>query len=208
MAGEVRALADIKLGVISAFANGNLVTSLVEGERLPLGVGQIGVNLYDKVIWFKCAETGLQFEFNMQTGDSGNLALVYFASDNAVSTTTSTTFQSKLILNDVFTAGTYAIDVAYGFNHDDTSQDFEAQFLLDGVPFGQNHTMEMQDAAGTFGSTGTNQKIIANRRLIVPGITAGSHNIEVQYRTSQNGAESSMWDTSILAWNLTELAAL
>jgi len=120
-----------------------------------------------------------------------------------VSTTTSTTFQSKITGNTTtLSTGDYKILVSYSWNHNATQNDFESRFLFDGVAVGQNssgliHKAEPKDAAGNFSGTGSAQQFTFTQAYYVTGVTAGIKTIALDYRTDKNGVASSIWDCSI-----------
>lgn len=123
--------------------------------------------------------------------------------DLAVSTTTSTTFQSKIAGNTTaLVAGDYKILVTYSWNHNATQNDFEAQFLFDGAAVGQNasgliHKAEPKDSGGNFSGTGSSQQYTFTQAYYVTGVTAGVKSVALDYRTDNNGTASSIWDASI-----------
>lgn len=124
------------------------------------------------------------------------------AEDATVSTTTSTTFQNKLTLTTTSVpAGTYRVAFHYGWNHDATSNDFEAQYVEDTVAIGEIHKQEPQDSGGTFGTTGTSQRYVASK-VFYRTLTAGVHTYDLEFRTDSGGTESSIWDAIIEFWRV------
>ena len=123
--------------------------------------------------------------------------------DLAVSTTTSTTFQSKISGNTTaLVAGDYKILVTYSWNHNATQNDFEGRFLFDGAAVGQNgsgliHKAEPKDSGGNFSGTGSSQQYTFTQAYYVTGVTAGVKSVALDYRTDNNGVASSIWDASI-----------
>lgn len=121
--------------------------------------------------------------------------------DPSVSMTTSTTFQNKMaIVTPVLKpAAVYYLTISYGWNHDSTSNDFEARLFdtdagaavdyLDGW-----HKHEPQDSGGgNWQGTGSGQRYYISRRYRFTG--AGVvRNFELQYRTDSGGTESSIWE--------------
>lgn len=119
-----------------------------------------------------------------------------YAADAAVSTTTSTTFQNKLTLNTSnLPLGNYRIAVYYGWNHDGTTNDFEARVQLNAVNLGDIHKQEPKDSAGT-DPTGTTQRYLW-ARIYEPQNLSGVQTITLDYRTDTAGVESSVRDTYI-----------
>ncbi|MEM7310984.1 MAG: hypothetical protein AAF682_30220 [Planctomycetota bacterium] len=118
-----------------------------------------------------------------------------------MTTTTSTSFVTKLSGTTASVpAGTYRVAFSYGWNYDDNATDFEARFLLDGVA-SNLHVQEPKDIAGTFGSTGTDQRFYVNRVLYFD-LTAGTHDLDLEYRSTLAGAEASIWDAVIEIWRV------
>lgn len=131
--------------------------------------------------------------------DRADILENYYANyDSTVSITTSDTFQTKLTLTlpAEFTAGTYIIEVFYGWNHDSTTTSFEARVDVDDVQEGEIHKQKPFDASGSWESTGTDQRMYVARRF-KKVMTAGTHTIRLKYRTDTAGDESAVWDTSI-----------
>lgn len=119
-----------------------------------------------------------------------------------VSTTTSTNFQSKIsITTPTLPAGMYRIGVSYGWNHDSASNDFEARVMEDGSRIGQLHKQEPKDSAGNFSTTASNQRHYLTRTYY-RDLSAGTHDYDIEFRTSNNGTESSMWDVVIEMWRV------
>lgn len=123
--------------------------------------------------------------------------------DLAISTIIGTAvLQSKLLLTTpVLPAGDYRVGVGYGWNHNAPFDDFIAEFREDGVPLEQQHQQEPKDAAGTFGSTGTNQKHYAYR-VFHRTLTAAVHTFELFYGTAAAAQASSIWDAKIEFWRV------
>lgn len=120
----------------------------------------------------------------------------------ATSTTTSTSWQTKLTLNTSSLAGgTYLLEINYGWSADTTQYDFEGRVRQGATVLGQIHKQEAKDAAGSNGSTGTDQRYLAHRRYVLP-LTAGSYTYTLQWRTSVSGNEASVWDAYMTLWRL------
>lgn len=119
--------------------------------------------------------------------------------DNAISTTTSTTFQNKITLAaGVIPAGLYKVKVSYGWNHDATNNDFEGRILNNGAQLGELHKQEPKDSAGT-DPTGTTQRHYVHREYFV-NFPAGARTLDLEYRTDSGGVESSIWEASLELW--------
>lgn len=119
-----------------------------------------------------------------------------YVADAAVSTTTSTTFQNKLTLNTSnLPLGNYRIAVYYGWNHDGTTNDFEARVQLNAVNLGDIHKQEPKDSAWT-DPTGTTQRYLW-ARIYEPQNLSGAQTITLDYRTDTAGVESSVRDAYI-----------
>lgn len=121
------------------------------------------------------------------------------AFDASISTTTSTTFQEKLLLNvGILKNGAiYYLETSYKWNHDATNNDFESRVIdissneldhLDG-----HHKQEPQDSSGNWEGTGSAQRYgnCFRYRIVGSGV---ADEFRLQYRTDSNGAESSIFD--------------
>ena len=117
--------------------------------------------------------------------------------NTVISITTSTTFQTKMQwITGAKTPGYYIYNWSYSWNHDATSNDFEARILIDSVEE-MFHKQEPKDSSGTFDLTGTSQQYKASGSIILNHTTPQTHNVTVQWRTDNGGVESSMWDLRI-----------
>ena len=118
------------------------------------------------------------------------------AYSEGISTTTSTSFQTKVAIpSTALPAGTYILTVSYGWNHDNQNNDFEGEIRQNGSRIGELHKQEPKDSAGG-GSTGTTQRYYMTRRRELV-LTAGNYSFDVRYRTDSNGNESSIWEAMI-----------
>ncbi len=111
---------------------------------------------------------------------------------------TNTSYLTAATLNTtVLPAGEYRMTWSYGWNHNNTSNDFEAEFRLDGGTIVENHRQEPKDSSGGFGITGTDQKHYIFRETYA--ILSGSHTVDLRFRTtsSTDGYTSSIWDVII-----------
>lgn len=118
--------------------------------------------------------------------------------DPNVSTTTSTSFQTKVqLLNQELDAGTYLFTLSYGWNLDSTSSSFEAIIREDsGSGFAQiyeAHLQEPQDSSGSWGVTGSDQRGYVTR-VFERTLTAGTYSWDFQYRSVAVGIEASVWE--------------
>lgn len=120
---------------------------------------------------------------------------------SGVSTTTSTDFQTKASMTTTsLPDGQYRLGVSYGWNHDDTSTDFEARVQVGGSTLGEIHKQEPKDSSGSFESTGTSQRHYTARTFYL-GLS-GVNNITLQFRTDDSDDESSIWDAVIELWRV------
>lgn len=125
-----------------------------------------------------------------------------YAESPGVTTTTSTTFISKLLFTtSALPAGTYRVSLRYGWNHNSASSDFEGQFLEDAVQIDEIHKQEPKDSAGSFSTTGTSQRYYFNR-VMLRTLTAGTHTYEFKFRTDNSSNSSSVWDVAIELWRV------
>ena len=125
-----------------------------------------------------------------------------YAENLGVTTTTSTTFLSKLLYTTTsLPAGTYRVSISYGWNHNGTNNDFEAQLLEDGLVVGEIHKQEPKDSAGTFSTTGTSQRYYTTK-VYYRVLSAGTHTYDFQFRTDAAGTASSTWDVRLEIWRV------
>ena len=112
---------------------------------------------------------------------------------------TTTLTSSQRVANLSVTAslsGTYKVTYTYGWNHNSTTTDFEAQFQEDGTDMGEIHKQEPKDSFGSFAGTGTNQRHYIERQFLRV-IGSGSHDYSLDISTSTAGDASSVWDFMI-----------
>ena len=114
---------------------------------------------------------------------------VYYAESLGESSTDSETFQNKVTLSETVAAGDYFVEVSYVWRFDHTSHDFRGRITIDNVLQGQEHRQEPKDA-------GSDQRHLAFRRYKVT-LTAGSHDIDLDYCTSDDDGTAYIYDASI-----------
>jgi hypothetical protein len=120
-----------------------------------------------------------------------------------VSTTLLTAMQSKVAgTTALLPIGTYKVTVSYVWNHDANTDDFEAEFLWDGVAltsYGSAlmHKAEPKDSAGNTSATGSAQAYPVTMVYYVPTVGVSTHTIGLNYRTDNGANESSIWDASV-----------
>ncbi len=122
----------------------------------------------------------------------------YTLKDPTVATTTDTNYQLRATLNiPIVPAGNYRASWRYYYNHNKTNSDFLARVLLDGVVILHDIRVEPKDSSGSFGSTGSNQKILVCD--FEPGLvlTNAAHTLELFYATSDDDDESSVWGVTL-----------
>lgn len=125
-----------------------------------------------------------------------------YTDSDAVSTTTSTTFQQKLRLTTAsIPAGTYRIGWSYQWNHDSTNNGYEGRVQIDDSTEIMFHQQEPQDSGGTFGTTGTDQQYQLSGFKHI-SLTAGVHTIDIDYRTNNGANASSIWNARIEIWRV------
>lgn len=135
------------------------------------------------------------------------LAKLYFEEAAAPVSSTGTANTTMATMSETFDPGIYLIDIAYGWACDSTGQDFIMEVIVDGNLTAQPHQQESQDSAGSTAFINTNQLQSGFKRFTVDFSGGGAHTIEVRFRSTGGAIAVAMFDTTILAWNLTELAA-
>jgi hypothetical protein len=98
-------------------------------------------------------------------------------------------------------AGTYRLEVSYGWNSDSNQIDFKSQVQQDSSTLGEHHQQEAKDSAGTFGATGTNQRYYLTRVYHL-SLSAQSYTFTLDYSTETAGNEASMWDAYMSLWRM------
>jgi hypothetical protein len=174
-----------------------------EQPTIPPEPETLYVNTFDKMLHFVGPDSNV-LAYPITEGSI--LANVYYEQAAAPVAATGNTPTLMLDMTNTFEPGMYLIDIMYGWTCDSTGRDFIAEFLVDGVLTGQPHQQEPQDAAGSSAWTNTNQTQTGSKRLIVDFTAGGTHCITTQFRCNANGTSVSMFDCTIVAWNLTGLA--
>lgn len=133
-----------------------------------------------------------------------------FIENLAVSITTSTIFQNKIDFTTfVLPAGNYRIEWSYGWNHDARNNNFHARLVLDNDFTTDNFIMEHRQepiesggaGIGKFVSTATNQ-LYRSSGFRILNLSAGTHNLKLDFRTDSDGDESSIWDATIMLFRV------
>lgn len=119
----------------------------------------------------------------------------HWADSVSISSTTSTSFQTKLTLaTPSLLGGIYRVEVCYGWFLNSTNYDFEARVLLDGGQIGQLHKQEPKD------NVGNAQRMYVNRKGFL-NLSAGSHTLSLQFRTEGGFiAPASIFEATIEIW--------
>jgi len=123
------------------------------------------------------------------------------ANSLAVSTTTNTAYQTKVILGPVtLTGGTYRIDTTYGWNNANQYYAFFSNLQEDAgagyVTINQEQESQPSGRWGTFGSTGNGQKYFTSR-FVIRTLSAGTYSWRIQWKTEDVDYNASIWDTYI-----------
>jgi len=127
---------------------------------------------------------------------------LHLAESTAVSTTTSNSWQTKItMVTATLEAGTYRLEVSYGWNHDVATDDFWGRVTQDAVQIGEAHLQEPKDATGDWGSTGTDQRHYLTRVFHL-NLSAQSYTFDLEYGSSWAGTESSIWDAYLSLWRM------
>lgn len=120
----------------------------------------------------------------------------------SVTITTSTTPQSKVLLNiPNLPTGRYRIGVSYGWNFNSTGNDFQSHIEEDGIRIGELHRQEPKDSAGNFMGTGSNQRHYINRTFY-RSLNTGSHTFELFFNSRSSGTSASIWNAIIEFWRV------
>ena len=101
-------------------------------------------------------------------------------------------------------AGVYSLLVSYCWNHRSASNDIESVLTWDvgGTPIilGKlpsstlTHKQEPKDSGGNTDGTGSAQQYSWSKTFIIEGVTSGTKDITLTFRTDVASGESSIWD--------------
>lgn len=139
---------------------------------------------------------------NLIASNSGPENYTYFVS-KSVLTVDDTDFTEKLNENVTIVSGKdgrYRIGWSYQWNYNSTSQDFRARVVVNNVVIWE-HRQEPKDSSGSFGSTGTNQRLTASGFDFV-FLPVGTTHIHIELATSSSGRSASMWNTVLELWKI------
>lgn len=158
-------------------------------------------------------DTGLQGDQGIQgfqgaKGDTGNASTLIFGTEfhqaESLGITTSNAIvmlgKTKLTTASL-PAGQYRIGWSYTWNHNETRNDFLGQVIVDGVDVISAIRQEPSDSNGNNGSTGSDQSYNHSGFAYVT-LTAGVHDIDIEFASSSSGIDSSIWDARLELWRV------
>jgi len=183
---------------VVADATARLALTVQEGdEAIQLDDGSHWI--YDGASWHVRPSASAIFGSEFQLAESLGVSTTLFDENQ-------TAFQNKLSMTTgALPLGDYRIGVSYGWNSDTTAYDFEGKFLVNNIQEGELHKQEAQDSAGSFSTTGTDQRHYTSRTFYLLQIS-GIQNFDLEYRSSYAGGdtprEASMWDARIEIWRV------
>ena len=131
--------------------------------------------------------------------------LIEYYVDTTLTTTTSASLLTRMNATiPILLAGDYSLNISYCWNHNGqqgTRTDFISVITFDGSILGNSpanslpdtHRQEPKDAGGS-GPTGTNQQYSWSKTFILENVTTGSKSLTLQYRSSNAGTTSSIWN--------------
>jgi hypothetical protein len=85
----------------------------------------------------------------------------------------------------------YKFELNLAHSHDNTGSNGEIEFLIDGV-VQDDLEFEQQDAGGSEGSSGTDQKFKSELKYLAVLTSGTSYNLQCRYRTESNGVEATI----------------
>lgn len=92
--------------------------------------------------------------------------------------------------------GLYLVTWSYQWSADTTSRDFVSKAWIDGSTSFE-HRQEPKDSAGSFGSTGTDQRYVTT--FVHPiELSKGAHRFQFSYASGQNNVEASLWNAHLI----------
>ena len=116
-----------------------------------------------------------------------------------VSTRTSNTFFPKVTMDVDLEPGVYLLRWSYQWSRNNTFNNFEARVQIDGSDLPEQewlHSQEMQDSGGTFGATGTDNRLTASGERALLELS-GPTTITLEWRGLGGGTVSSIWNASL-----------
>jgi len=117
------------------------------------------------------------------------------AASDALSTTTSTTYQQKLRLSTgPIEAGTYRVGWMYDWQITSTNSNFDGRVQLNDTTLLMAHLEEAQDSA-----TGQRHQVSGFAYVT---LTAATHNIDIDYRTSNAAATARIQNARLEIWRV------
>ena len=119
------------------------------------------------------------------------------AYSEGISSQTGESYIEKVSLNTGdLPVGSYLINWSYIWNHSSTSSNFKARILLDGEEV-MSHEQQPASSGGSYGTTGSDQKIPAYGLFRKVFNTEASHTLKLEFCSSKSGRMSSIWNASL-----------
>lgn len=122
--------------------------------------------------------------------------------DDSTSTTTSQDFQNKLTLNlsGLVSGGKYRIGWFYNWNFDDTGKNHISEVTLNGMEIA-SHIKEPKDSGGSFGATGSGQKLVVSGfdYVTINDVTA---EIKINWKSGKKKKKASIWNAKLEFWRV------
>lgn len=210
VAGDYVTLQLLRAGGTTGTAYANIVIYILKlggskGERGEAGSGSTLTIQSNGVSIPNTPHSVLNFR-NMTVSDAGggvaNVedidvygSYVAQASSDALSTTTSTTYQQKLRLTTAtLIAGTYRIGWMYDWQITSTNSSFNGRVQLNDTTTLMDHLEETQDAA-----TGQRHQVSGFAYVT---LTAATHTIDIVYRTSNSAATARIQNARLEIWRV------
>ena len=93
-------------------------------------------------------------------------------------------------------AGTYKLELAYGWSADTTSEDFHCWLERNNNQVQEEHRQEPKDSGGSWGSAGTNQRHYVKRVFWFASLS-GVQTFKVKWMSDDDDDQASIWDCSM-----------
>lgn len=119
----------------------------------------------------------------------------------SVTTTNATVYVPKLKLTTTsLPNGTYRVGWSYSYNHNANTNDFLGRIQLNDSNTITLLRVEPKDSAGSFGSTGTNQRYSASGFINLT--LSGINELDIDFASSSSGTTSGIWDARLELWRI------
>lgn len=159
------------------------------------GQGRLYKKIGNDGIFWKPETSGAEVDLT-QVGTSSIFGSEYQVAESAnTSSTSSNTLQQKIRLTTSFlSGGAYRIGWYYNWSLDNNKSSFEARVQIDDATTIHNHLQEPHDR-------GNNQLFVVSG-FYHANLSGGVHNIDIDYRPTENGNAASISNVRLEFWRV------